>query len=76
MEGGRIMNFDNSWPGGIRHAMEQKEHEKWNESHYPGTRQICSKCSEPTDRCEEDAIWSEDGAPLCEVCSSYIEGGV
>lgn len=58
----------NTWPGGKRHAMHQNDHEKWNASHYPGTLQLCSVCEEPTGRCEEDAIWPEDGGPLCEDC--------
>ena len=58
----------NSWPDGYRHAIYQSEHEAWNASHYPGTRQLCSICDRPTGRCEDDAIWSEDGEPLCEGC--------
>jgi len=51
----------NTWPSGYRHAMSQKEHERWNSSHYPGTLQLCSLCDEPTGRCEEDGIWTKDG---------------
>ena len=58
----------NTWPGGVRHAMPQHEHEAYNASHYPGTRQLCTKCGEPTGRCEEDAMFDEDGNALCEVC--------
>ena len=59
----------NTWPKGRRHAMHQSEHERWNASHYPGTRQLCSKCDEPTGRCEDDSIYLEDGTgPLCEEC--------
>ena len=58
----------NNWPGGHRHAMEQSEHERWNATRYPGTRQMCSVCEEPTERCEEDAILSDDGEPLCVNC--------
>ena len=61
---------DNTWPGGFRHAMDQGEHERWNASNYPGTLQLCHICSEPTGRCEEDAIWDDDGNPLCEECST------
>lgn len=59
----------NMWPSGYRHAIDQDEHEAWNASHYPGTRQICVLCDEPTGRCEEDSICvdSVDG-PLCEEC--------
>ena len=60
--------MDNTWPNGKRHAMHQSEHESWNASHYPGTLQLCSICDEPTGRCEEDAIWTSEGEPLCENC--------
>jgi len=60
----------NTWPGGKRHAMTQKDHEAWNAKHYPGTLQLCSKCEKPTGRCEEDSIWDEEtGEPLCEECA-------
>ena len=59
----------NSWPGGSCHAMHQSEHERWNASNYPGTRQLCSVCDEPTGRCEEDSMRSHSGEPLCEQCN-------
>ena len=62
---------ENSWPGGKRHAMFPDEHKDWNESHYPGTRQLCSICGEPTGRCEDDVMRSLNGDPLCEDC--FIE---
>lgn len=47
----------------------QTEHEKINARDYPGTRQLCIACDAPTERCEEDAIYTEDGqGPLCEHC--------
>lgn len=59
----------NTWPGGTRRSMLPHEHEEWNASHYPGTRQLCSRCTAPTGRCEEDTIRSEDGEDiLCEEC--------
>ena len=59
----------NTWPGGHRHAMTQADHEAWNAKNYPGTRQICDRCDEPTEMCEEDAFWSEDGQEcLCRKC--------
>lgn len=58
----------NTWPGGKRHAMSQSEHEAWNAKNYPGTLQICCLCDQPTGRCEDDTIWSEDEEPLCENC--------
>jgi len=48
--------------------MTPSEHEKYNARHYPGTRQLCDRCGEPTGRCEEDAILDSDGNPLCEDC--------
>lgn len=60
-----------TWPGGRRHAMSQDDHEKWNNRNYPGTRQLCSKCDDPTGRCEEDSLYADDDCevgPLCEEC--------
>ena len=57
----------NSWPGGRQHAMYQSEHEEWNARHYPGTRQLCSECEQPTGRCEDDTL-RLDGEPLYEEC--------
>lgn len=62
------MSTENTWPGGTRHAMYQNEHESWNANHYPGTRQICSKCEAPTGRCDEDTMHGLDREPLCEGC--------
>jgi hypothetical protein len=63
------MITQNTWPGGYRHVMHQSEHERWNASNYPGTRQLCVLCESTTERCEEDKITVEsiDG-PLCEEC--------
>lgn len=60
----------NTWPGGKRHAIHQCEHEAWNAAKYPGTQQLCCDCNQPTERCEEDAIYTEeDGSgPLCRDC--------
>lgn len=58
----------NTWPGDVRHAMHQDEHEAWNAENYPGTLQLCGVCEEPTGQCEEDAFWSEEGEPLCGEC--------
>lgn len=53
----------------MRKAMYPKDHEAYNAKHYPGTRQLCIKCNEPTERCEEDAIYLDDGTgPLCPEC--------
>ena len=58
----------NTWPGGTRHAMSQSNHDKWNADNYPGTRQMCSECDQPTGNCEDDSHYSEDGEPLCWEC--------
>ncbi len=63
----------NTWPGGARRALHQHEHEQWNDANYPGTRQLCANCEEPTERCEDDAIWNEEGEPLCEGCAGKGE---
>ena len=68
----------NTWPQGKRRPMRQLEHDAWNADNYPGTRQLCVLCEEPTGRCEEDALYDElDVGPLCEPCSasSENEGG-
>jgi len=65
--------MQNSWPGGSRRAMTQAEHERWNAVNYPGTRQMCSKCDEPTGRCEEDALYVDGVGPLCEECYRRLE---
>lgn len=63
----------NTWPGGFRHAMSQQEHESWNGSNYPGTRQLCCKCESATGRCEEDSIYlDDDTGPLCEECYTEL----
>lgn len=69
----------NTWPGGTRHAMCPEEHECWNASHYPGTRQLCCECEEPTGRCEEDSLFvetesSESVGPLCKTCYDEMKG--
>jgi len=56
----------NTWPGNKHQATHQNEHEEWNTKHYPGTLPLCSYCDQPTDRCEDNTIWSEDDEPLCD----------
>jgi ferredoxin len=52
-----------------RRARSQSEHMKINSREYPGTRQLCIECGEPTERCEEDAIYTDDGlGPFCLEC--------
>lgn len=45
----------------------QSDHERYNAMHYPGTRQVCVHCGQPTGKCEEDSFLGDDG-PLCEEC--------
>lgn len=59
----------NTWPGGKRKALSQTEHAKWNANNYPGTRQICTNCGEPTELCEEDGFFNDKGEPFCDnIC--------
>jgi hypothetical protein len=51
----------------------QCEHARINAREYPGTRQLCVQCDEPTGRCEDDSIYIElenqdSLGPLCEEC--------
>ena len=65
----------NTWPGGFRHVMTQGAHEQWNKSHYPGTRQLCCECEEPTTFCEEDGLWLDNGSgPFCVSCFHQKRG--
>lgn len=50
-------------------ARTQAEHAAVNAREYPGTRQLCTTCDAPTERCEEDAIYTDDGqGPMCLDC--------
>jgi len=50
-------------------ARTQAEHKAINSREYPGTRQLCVLCDEPTGRCEDDSIYLETGeGPLCPEC--------
>lgn len=59
-------------------AMNQSQHEAHNAKHYPGTRQMCVECDEPTGRCEEDTLYTlsndGDGGPLCVTCYCKRDG--
>lgn len=63
----------NTWPNGMRCAVDQARHREWNATHYPGTRQLCSVCDEPTGRCEDDSITNSDCDAICETCSANQE---
>ena len=57
----------------FKKSLSQCDHEKFNASHYPGTRQICSICDEPTGRCEEDEICTIHGDAVCEGCYEELK---
>lgn len=63
----------NTWPRGKREAISQSEHEEWNASNYPGTRQLCSTCDCPTGRCEDDSLFINDDGPLCKICWQQLQ---
>jgi len=52
----------------------QEEHEKHNAVNYPGTRQMCAACDQPTGRCEDDSMYNENVGPLCMECVAYGKG--
>ena len=47
---------------------DQATHRAINAVHYPGTRQLCIDCDQPTGRCEEDSNFIGDFGPLCDEC--------
>lgn len=66
--------MSNTWPNGVRRALDQSEHESWNAGHYPGTRQICSLCESATGRCEDDTIsHPETEEPICPECHERFQ---
>lgn len=50
----------------------QTEHERINAVSYPGTRQLCSLCNAPTERCEDDSLFYNEDGPLCIDCFKEI----
>jgi len=60
--------MSNTWPEDNRRALDPCEHERWNSQNYPGTRQLCVECGDPTGRCEDDSIFLGEIGPLCECC--------
>ena len=61
--------MDDWWTG---RALDQATHNCINARQYPGTRQLCAECDEPTGRCEDDSIYIEDAGPLCEACRARL----
>lgn len=58
----------NTWPNGERRAISQIEHEAHNANHYPGTRQMCVDCDEPTGLTETTSLMVGEYGPLCNEC--------
>jgi len=56
------------WRGKVH---DQATHAAINAVHYPGTRQLCIDCDQPTGRCEDDSFFYDEIGPLCEEC--YID---
>lgn len=54
-------------------GLSPDQHEAVNARHYPGTRQLCVECDQPTGRCEEDSILIGDLGPLCEECAERYQ---
>ena len=53
-------------------AMYPFQHEAYNATHWPGTRQLCELCGEPTGRCEDDSIFIGEKV-ACEDCAERGE---
>ena len=56
------------WKGKV---LSQSAHERINAQHYPGTRELCCECDEPTGKAGagEDSLFTDDGnGPYCEEC--------
>jgi len=61
---------DDWWKG---KAHDQCTHARINASNYPGTRQLCCECDQPTERCEDDSIFVGDTGPLCADCGNMLD---
>lgn len=58
-------------------ARSQAEHAQINVREFPGTRQLCVKCGEPTERCEEDALYANNGdGPFCQDCCTQVDAAL
>lgn len=59
-----------AWRAG-HSALGQDTHRTINARHYPGTRELCVSCGEPTGRAGkgEDSLYADDDeGPFCENC--------
>jgi len=60
--------------GQIR-PLDQSQHRAINAHYWPGTREICAECGEPTGSGGGDeSRYNEDGEPVCGDCD-VSEGG-
>ncbi len=57
----------------MRKSMTQSQHERYNRKHYPGTRQMCAECDEPTGRTVEDGLTNKKGQWVCPECYKESE---
>lgn len=56
-------------------ALSQDTHRQINSRHYPGTRQMCVICDQPTGRTTgEDSMYNGDEGPVCEECHREDSG--
>lgn len=53
-------------------SKNQSQHVEINRREYPGTRQLCCKCDEPTGRCEDDELFFDGIGPLCIECYEVV----
>jgi len=55
--------------GGFNRALTQEQHAEVNSVHPGLTLQYCDLCGDATGRCEEDAMYDDDGNTICENCA-------
>lgn len=64
------------WRRTHRH-LDQSTHALINARYFPGTRELCCSCGEPTGRAGagEDSLFNErDEGPFCEACWEIHRG--
>ena len=57
-------------------ARSQAEHQHINADSYPGTREICINCGDPTGKAgkDDDSLYLYDEGPYCQDCYDQIKG--
>ena len=57
-------------------ARSQAEHQHINADSYPGTREICINCGDPTGKAGkgDDSLYLYDEGPYCQDCYDQIKG--